>query len=156
MSACEFHVAAHQTKDIMNEFEKKLGKDPDGMAIYDYIVNNVGTCCECMPQIVEKLRGVDTSGQFLCSSARYLSAIDRVLFAPWIKELIEGAIEKDRERRYIGSLLEGIWGPDYRDHVDELRKSDDNFRRIYKRIFPSDEILVELSRVPAETTGSIQ
>ena len=45
-------------------------------------------------------------------------------------------IDKDRERKYIGSLLEALWGADYHDNADKLRETDDNFRRIYKRMFP--------------------
>ena len=54
--------------------------------------------------------------------------------------LIECAIDKDRERRYIGTLLEGIWGPDYQSRAAELRETDDNFRRIYKRIYPQGAV----------------
>ena len=90
-----------------------------------------------MPELIENLRRCDSSGQFLASSARFLAAVDRERFDCVLGTLIEGAIEKDRERRYIGSLLEAIWGADYQKHVDELRAADDNFRRIYKRIYPA-------------------
>ena len=50
----------------MNELEKTLGKDPDGMAVYEYIVNHSDSC--------------------------------------------------------------------------ELRETDDNFRRIYKRIYPQGAV----------------
>lgn len=120
----------------MNQTLKNLENDPDGMATYEYIVNNFETCSEMMPDLVENLVRVDLTGQFLASSARFLSAVDKDTFSPWISPLIEGAISKDRERRYIGSLLEAIWGPDYMSRAEELRQSDDNFRRIYKRIYP--------------------
>lgn len=110
------------------------------MATYDYIVNNVDTCLDSMQELVENLKRVDISGQFLASTARFLSAVDRVKFAEWLTPLIEGAIEKDRERRYIGSLLQAIWGKDYMEHVDELKAQDDNFRRIYKRVYPGNSI----------------
>jgi hypothetical protein len=71
------------------------------------------------------------------SAARYLNAIDSEFYASQISRLIAAAIEKDREHRYIGDLLQGIWGTDYASRVDELNASDDNFRRIYKRLFPS-------------------
>lgn len=120
----------------MNEALKHLDNDPDGMATYEYIVNNCDTCCECMAELVENLLRVDRTGQFLASSARFLSAVDRERYRPWLPSLIEGAIAKDRERRYIGSLLEAIWGVDYKERVAELQSTDDNFRRIYKRIYP--------------------
>lgn len=121
----------------MNEALKNLENDPDGMATYDYIVNNVETCAECMPVLIDSLLRADASGQFLASSARFLAAVDRETFEPWLAPLIDGAIDKDRERRYIGSLLEALWGADYQQHAEELREKDDNFRRIYKRIFPT-------------------
>lgn len=123
---------------MMNQILKNLENDPDGMATYEYIVNNFETCADVMPELIENLKKVDISGQFLASSARFLAAVDKATFSPWIPTLIEGAIAKDRERRYIGSLLEAIWGTDYKERVEELRESDDNFRRIYKRIYPMD------------------
>ncbi len=124
----------------MSETLKSLSGDTDGMATYDYIVNNVETCIESMPQLVENLRRADITGQFLASTARFLCAVDREKFSGWITPLIEGAIEKDRERRYIGSLLQAIWGNDYMERAEELKAEDDNFRRIYKRIYPGDGI----------------
>lgn len=121
----------------MSEIENYLGKEPNGMAIYEYIVNHSDSCLEDMPELTKLLCERDPSGQFLASSARYLHAVDTEgVYAPWISKLIESAIDKDRERRYIGSLLQGIWGADYQDRVDILRETDDNFRRIYKRIYP--------------------
>lgn len=121
----------------MNDILKQLEQDTDGMATYEYIVNNFETCAELMPELVDNLVRVDLTGQFLASSARFLAAVDRQTFNPWLGQLIEGAIAKDRERRYIGSLLEAIWGADYRERAAELRATDDNFRRIFKRIYPS-------------------
>lgn len=124
----------------MNESIKSLSEDRDGLATYDYIVNNVDSCLESMPLLIDNLKRVDISGQFLASTARFLSAVDKEKFAGCIAPLIEGAIEKDRERRYIGSLLQAIWGPDYMDHADQLKATDDNFRRIYKRIYQGSGI----------------
>lgn len=121
----------------MKDHISHLEADADGMATYEYIVNNVDSCLDDMPELTENLRRVDLSGQFLASTARFLAAIDRQKFQDPIRLLIEAAIEKDRERRYISSLLEAIWGKDYHDRVDELREQDDNFRRIYKRIYPT-------------------
>lgn len=120
----------------MKEHLKHLESDPDGMDAYDYIVNNVQICLEDMPELVEHLTKIDRTGQFLSSSARFLAAVDRERFDPYIESLIEAAIDKDRERRYIGSLLESIWGKDYHERVEQLKTTDNNFRRIYKRIYP--------------------
>lgn len=121
----------------MEEHLKHLENDTDGMATYEYIVNNVDSCLKDMPALTELLCKVDSSGQFLASTARFLSAIDRERFASCLEPLIEGAIAKDRERRYISSLLEAIWGHDYQERAEHLRATDDNFRRIYKRIYPA-------------------
>lgn len=115
---------------------KTLAKDADGLATYDYMVNHVADCIDDMDYLTDNLLRVDQTGQFLASSARFLNSIDRETFAPWIGRLMEGAIEKDRERRYIWSLLEAVWGPDYMDRAQTLNQEDDNFRRIYKRIYP--------------------
>ena len=124
----------------MSETLKSLSGDKDGMATYDYIVNNVDTCIDSMPELYDNLRRADISGQFLASTARFLCAVDREKFAGWITPLVEGAIEKDRERRYIGSLLQDKWGADYKERAEELKAIDDTFRRIYKRIYPADGI----------------
>lgn len=121
----------------MTEHLQFLEADQDGMATYEYIVNNAAECLDDMPELIEHLKRIDRTGQFLASSARFLAAINRSLFADTIEQLIEGAIEKDRERRYIPSLLEAIWGADYQERAAELRLSDNNFRRIYKRVYPS-------------------
>ena len=119
------------------ELKKELSKDPDGLLTYEYIANNIDTCHEIIDDLVENMILVDRNGQLLVSAARYLNAIDSEYYAPQISRLIAAAIEKDREHRYIGDLLQGIWGTDYASRVDELNASDDNFRRIYKRLFPS-------------------
>lgn len=124
----------------MSEITRHLEGDQDGMETYDYIVNNVETCIDSMPELVENLRRVDISGQFLASTARFLCAVDREKFGAWLQPLVEGAIEKDRERRYIGSLLQALWGADYMERAEELKTTDDTFRRIYKRIYPGEGI----------------
>lgn len=124
----------------MSENIKNLNGDQDGMETYDYIVNNVETCIDSMPELVDNLRRADISGQFLASTARFLCAVDREKFSEWIQPLVEGAIEKDRERRYIGALLQAIWGADYEERAEELKASDDTFRRIYKRVYPGQGI----------------
>lgn len=130
----------HDKDEIMDQILKNLSKDSDGMLTYEYIANNVSTCSEILPELVENMRRVDTTGQFVASTARFLAAIDKEHFSSAINRLIESAIEKDRELRYLGSLLKGIWGADYESRADELRETDDNFRRIYKRIYSSSII----------------
>lgn len=120
---------------FMKEHLAHLENDVDGMATYDYIVNNVDTCLADMEDLTDNLKRVDLTGQFCASTARFLCAVNADRFRSAIEPLIEAAIDKDRERRYISSLLEAIWGKDYMKRVDELRASDDNFRRIYKRIY---------------------
>lgn len=124
----------------MIDVTKNPELDHDGMATYEYLVNNIETCAEQMPALVENLKRADTTGQFVASTARFLVAVDRERFAGWIAPLVEMAIEKDRERRYIWSLLEAIWGEDYADHIKELEQSDPNFRRVYKRVYPKEGI----------------
>jgi len=122
--------------NMMETSCEKENLEQKGMEVYQYIVDHCETCCDEMENLIAQLRQVDTSGQFLASTARYLAAVDRKKFEPWLGFLIEGAIDKDRERRYIGSLLKAIWGDDFELHVDELNSTDNNFRRIYKRIHP--------------------
>lgn len=120
---------------MSEEILKKLRKDEDGLAIYEYIANNIGNCDDIMPKLVENIIQVDRNGQFVVSTARYLHAIDKDKYAESIDTLIKAAIERDREHKYIPDLLSSIWGADYAERVEELNK-DDNFRRIYKRVFP--------------------
>lgn len=120
----------------MEDVLKKLRKDQDGLETYEYIANNIGKCDEYMPALVENIINVDRNGQFAVSTARYLNAINKEKYADNIDTLIKAAIEKDRERKYIPDLVGSIWGEDYQSHVEELNK-DDNFRRIYKRVFPA-------------------
>ena len=115
---------------------KKLKRDEDGLATYEYIANNIGHCDDVMPDLVDNIISVDRTGQFLVSTARYLAVINKVKYADSIDRLVKAAIEKDREHKYIPDLLSSIWGEDYESRVDELNASDDNFRRIYKRVYP--------------------
>ena len=128
------------TNVMTEEDKKRLSKDPDGLITYEYIANHIGTCISEMDFLVENMALVDRSGQFTASAARYLSAIDKAMYVEHIDKLIALTIEKDREHRYLADLLQGIWGPDYAQNADELSKTDDNFRRIYKRLFPTNLI----------------
>lgn len=107
------------------------------MAVYEEIVNCIEACKGNLEQLIEELCNVDSSGQFLCSAARFLAAVDRENYAEYLPKLVECAIDKDRERRYIGQLLKAIWGVDYESKAMELCSSDNLFRRIYKRVFPA-------------------
>ena len=135
------HENMNEMKSSDKEAEKQDAPEQKGMKIYEYIVDNCETCSAEMPSLIARLREADLSGQFLASTARYLAAVDRETFEPWLAPLIEGAIDRDRERRYIGSLLKAIWGEDYEDRVEELKETDNNFRRIYKRIHNEEDLM---------------
>lgn len=119
------------------ELKKRLSQDPDGLLTYEYIANHIGDCDDIMEELVDNMILVDPTGQFMVSAARYLYAINPEAYADSISRLIATAIEKDRERRYLPDLVTAIWGEDYQAHAEELMASDDNFRRIYKRITPA-------------------
>ena len=116
---------------------KQLTKDPDGLLTYEYIANHIGHCDPDMELLVDNMITVDKTGQFMVSAARYLAAIDAERFRTHIDRLVASAIDCDRERRYIGDLLPSLWGEDYRQRAEALSLTDDNFRRIYKRINPA-------------------
>ncbi len=122
------------------ELKKQLSQDPDGLLTYEYIANHIGSCDDIMDELVDNMIFVDSTGQFVVSAARYLFAINPDLYAAHITRLIGAAIEKDRERRYLADLVQSIWGPDYADRAAELSAADDNFRRIYKRLLPSQSL----------------
>lgn len=117
--------------------KKKLQGDPNGLLTYEYIANHIGQVDDIMSELVENIIDVDRSGQFVVSTARYLHAIDREKYAQDIDLLIKAAIAKDRERAYLPDLAATIWGNDYQGRAQELSAADDNFRRIYKRLYPN-------------------
>ena len=122
---------------MQEELKKRLSKDPNnGLLTYEYIANHIGSVDKIMPELVESMIMVDKTGQFVVSTARYLHAIDPKKFSNSIDKLIKAAIEKDRERVYLGDLVASIWGTDYKERAEEVKASDDNFRRIYKRLYP--------------------
>lgn len=120
---------------IEEKIKKELEKDINGLLTYEYIANNIESCDEDMDFLVANMINVDMTGQYVASAARYLYAIDAQAYAQSISLLIAAVIEKDREHRYMPELIQGIWGKDYGDRVEEL-SADDNFRRIYKRLYP--------------------
>ena len=119
----------------MSENSKNMPDVADGLAIYEEIVNNVDSNKGNLDQLIFDLRHADSNGQFLCSTARFLAAVDREGYAEYLPQLIESAIEKDREHRYLGQLRKAIWGDDYAERTEELKTTDDLFRRLYKRVF---------------------
>lgn len=122
------------------DIQKRLASDPDGLVTYEFMANNIESIDPVLPQLVDNMIKVDANGQFTVSAARYLNAIDAEKYNSEIQRLIAAAIDKDRERVYIGSLLADIWGADYADRADSLSATDNNFRRIYKRLFPASII----------------
>ena len=120
------------------EQKKRLEKDESGLLTYEYIANNINNAGfdQEIDELVNNIINVDKTGQFVVSTARYLNAIDKECFAPQIDRLIKAAITVDRERAYLGTLAVSIWGDDYKEHATTLVASDDNFRRIYKRLYP--------------------
>ncbi len=120
---------------------KALRQDPDGLLSYEYLANHIGECAPAdIDTIIENMVRVDLTGQFLASAARYLFAIDPEGFKEPIRNLVALAIDKDREHRYLPGLLHGLYGTDCLDRADELCGCDDNFRRIYKRLYPANII----------------
>lgn len=115
---------------------KELEKDTDGLMTYEYIANNIAVIDDDIDWLTENLIRVDSNGQFLVSASRYLNAVDKEHFAATIDKMVSAAIDRDRERAYIGQLLQSLYGDDYMERAEELRLTDNNFRRIYKRIYP--------------------
>lgn len=121
---------------MIEELESKLAKDTNGLLTYEYIANHINSIDDMMPDLVENMIRVDKTGQFVVSTARYLHAIDPNKFSQSIDTLIKAAIEKDRNRAYLADLVASIWGKDYQERAAELNATDDNFRRIYKHLYP--------------------
>jgi len=122
------------------DVKKKLAADTDGILTYEYIANHIDSVEPELPWLVDNMIRVDLTGQFVISAARYLFAIDPATFAPHIDRLVKAGIDKDREHRYLGDMLRQMYGADYAERAEELSATDDNFRRIYKRLFPASAI----------------
>ena len=106
------------------------------MEIYETLVDAESSAPDRLPALVAGLVDSDETGQYLYSGARYLGALDRGRYAPLVNAMVEAAIDRDREHRYISQLLPALWGDDFMARAEQLRISDNNFRRIYKRIYP--------------------
>ncbi|MBR6490222.1 MAG: hypothetical protein IKT03_06775 [Muribaculaceae bacterium] len=120
------------------QLKKRLESDDNGLLTYEYIANNINSAnfSKEIDLLVDNIIRVDKTGQFVVSTARYLNAIDKEGYALQIDKLIKAAITVDRERAYLGVLAASIWGDDYKERATSLVTTDDNFRRIYKRLFP--------------------
>lgn len=126
---------------MTEEHIKKLRKDPDGLLTYEYLANNIGTCeVEDIEALIDNMINVDLSGQFLASAARYLHAIDAEGYDPAVRRLVAGAIDRDREHKYLPDMMTALYGADYTERASVLCRTDDNFRRLYKRLCPSSII----------------
>ena len=119
---------------MTDEERRTLSADEDGLLTYEYIANHIGTDELDIDWLVRNMERVDAYGQFTASAARYLNAIDSTRFAAQISSLIASAIDKDREHRYLPGLMTAIYGDDYEQRAGELSNSDNNFRRLYKRL----------------------
>ena len=120
-----------------NEFLKSLADDTDGLVCYECLANNISEITDPeLTQLIDRMIAVDHNGQFLASTAKYLHAIDPARFAQAIKTLVSATIDKDREHRYLADLMAAIYGPDCLANADQLTLTDNNFRRIYKRLYP--------------------
>ena len=131
-----------QNHTLMTEDDiKELRRDPDGLHTYEYLANHIG---ECEPSdielLIDNMERVDLSGQFMASAARYLNAIDSEGYSPAIRRLVAATIDKDREHRYLPDLILSIYGEDYEEKAPRLMAEDNNFRRIYKRLYPTSAI----------------
>lgn len=125
---------------MTDDDKKRLTSDPDGLLTYEYIANHIGTEGLDISWLTDNIIRVDGNGQFTGSAARYLHAIDSEHFAQCISRLIAATIDKDREHRYLPALMQGIWGDDCESRAAELSATNDNFRRIYKRLYPTSAI----------------
>lgn len=120
---------------------EKLRRDPDGLLTYEYIANHIDWLGEeDLNELVGNMTTVDLNGQFLASAARYLNAIDSERYGAAISKLVAATIDKDREHRYLPDVLNSIYGADYHCRAAELCGTDNNFRRIYKRLYPNSVI----------------
>lgn len=122
---------------MTTEDAKRLTSDPDGLLTYEYIANHIDDCDQDLPWLVDNVVRVDLNGQFTASAARYLNAVDAEKYAPQVSTLVAATIGKDREHRYLAGILAGVYGADCHERAEELSKTDDNFRRIYKRLYPT-------------------
>ncbi len=126
--------------DMTEKDKKALEADTEGLVNYEYLANHIDDIDPDIDFIIENLRSVDHTGQFMASAARYLNAIDAARFAEPVRRLVSLTIDRDREHRFIGDLIVSIYGADYAERATELSAADNNFRRMYKRLYPTSII----------------
>ena len=120
---------------------KNLRKDTDGLLTYEFLANHIGESTPSdIDELIDILITVVLTGPFLASAALYLHAIDAEGYAPAIRRLVAAAIDKDREHNYLPDLITGLYGADYASRTEQLCASDDNFRRLYKRLCPTSPL----------------
>ena len=117
------------------EIKELKDRDKDGLLIYECIANNAGQDDACLPELCKALAEVDLSGQFTASAARFLHAVDSTRYADLVRPLVAATIDLDRERKYIGDLFQCLYGPVEGLDVAAMSAADNNFRRMYKRLF---------------------
>ncbi len=117
------------------EIKELKDRDKDGLLIYECIANNAGQDDACLPELCKALAEVDLSGQFTASAARFLHAVDSTRYADLVRPLVSATIDLDRERKYIGDLFQCLYGPVEGLDVAAMSAADNNFRRMYKRLF---------------------
>lgn len=125
---------------MTDEDKKRLAADTDGLAAYEYIANHIEDGIDDIDAVIEYMAKADSTGQIMASTAKYLNAIDPERFAKQIQTLVEATIDRDREHKYLADILIGIYGPDYEQRAQELSATDNNFRRIYKRLYQNNPI----------------
>ena len=120
---------------------KNLQNDSDGLKTYEFIANNLESLStEDMNLLIDHISKVDLSGQYLASGARDLNALDPEKYGELVRRMVALTIDRDRERNFIPDLLTAIYGADYAEHFEELSANDNNFRRMYKRVYPNSPI----------------
>lgn len=117
------------------EVKELRSRDKDGLLIYEYIANHVGECDADLPALVDALSQIDRTGQFTASAARFLHAINTEAYDPEVRVLVAATIDRDREHRYLADLMENIYGPVGNIDVTARCAEDNNFRRLYKRLY---------------------
>lgn len=118
-----------------------LPQDDEGLSTYEFLVNRLADLDDdALESVIDRLAEIDRTGQYLTSASRYLHALDSVGFEKQVNRMVSLIIDRDRERRYLGDLIQAIYGNDYVDHAEELSARDDNFRRIYKRLYPGFKV----------------
>ena len=110
----------------------------NGLQIYEYLVNHLEELSDRdIVKVTERLSETDLSGQYLASASRYLNAVDCTRYASAVEQMVGAVIDRDREHKYLPELVIALYGSDYEDRATELIATDNNFRRLYKRLNPA-------------------